>query len=117
MFKNNWSYGFGYSLRPKFVRAEHSATAEGENCAYGPTLWFRFMPLAFSGITRLFFDRGTCEIQKLLGLFYLNNKISRNPQKLPWTKRSLVIFVFLGLPNSPYVTLFLSACVLSVLAS
>ena len=25
-------------LRPKFVKAEHSATAEGENCAYGPTL-------------------------------------------------------------------------------
>ena len=24
--------------RPKFVRAEHSATAEGVNCAYGPTL-------------------------------------------------------------------------------
>ena len=24
--------------RPKFVRAEHSATAEVENCAYGPTL-------------------------------------------------------------------------------
>ena len=27
-----------YSQRPKFFRAEHSATAEGENCAYGPTL-------------------------------------------------------------------------------
>ena len=27
-----------YGRRPKFVRAEHSATAEGENCAYGPTL-------------------------------------------------------------------------------
>ena len=27
-----------YRQRPKFVRAEHSATAEGENCAYGPTL-------------------------------------------------------------------------------
>ena len=26
-----------YGQRPKFVRAEHSATAEGENCAYGPT--------------------------------------------------------------------------------
>ena len=24
--------------RSKFVRAEHSATAEGENCAYGLTL-------------------------------------------------------------------------------
>ena len=27
-----------YGQRPKFVRAEYSATAEGENCAYGPTL-------------------------------------------------------------------------------
>ena len=27
-----------YGQRPKFVRAEHSATAKGENCAYGPTL-------------------------------------------------------------------------------
>jgi len=27
-----------YGWRPKFFRAEHSATAEGENCAYGPTL-------------------------------------------------------------------------------
>ena len=28
-----------YGQRPKFSRAEHSATAEGENCAYGPTLF------------------------------------------------------------------------------
>ena len=27
-----------YGRRPKFVMAEHSATAEGEKCAYGPTL-------------------------------------------------------------------------------
>ena len=27
-----------YGQRPKFFRAEHSATAEGENCANGPTL-------------------------------------------------------------------------------
>ena len=27
-----------YGQRPKFFRAEHSATAECENCAYGPTL-------------------------------------------------------------------------------
>ena len=27
-----------YGQRPKFFRAEHSATAEGENCVYGPTL-------------------------------------------------------------------------------
>ena len=32
------SYGFGYGLQPKFVRAEHSAMAEGEKCGYGPTL-------------------------------------------------------------------------------
>ena len=31
-----------YGRRPKFFRAEHSATAEGENCTYGPTLmnWY-----------------------------------------------------------------------------
>ena len=29
-----------YGQRPKFFRAEHSATAEGENCSYGPTLDF-----------------------------------------------------------------------------
>ena len=28
-----------YGQRPKFFRAEHSATAEGENWAYGPTHW------------------------------------------------------------------------------
>ena len=27
-----------YGQRPKFFRAEHSATAEAENCTYGPTL-------------------------------------------------------------------------------
>ena len=27
-----------YSQRPKFVRAKYLATAEGENCAYSPTL-------------------------------------------------------------------------------
>ena len=27
-----------YGQRPKFFRAEDSATAEGENWAYGPTL-------------------------------------------------------------------------------
>ena len=27
-----------YGQRPKFAMAEPSATAEGENCAYGPTL-------------------------------------------------------------------------------
>ena len=29
-----------YGQRLKFFWAEHSATAEGENCAYGPTLHF-----------------------------------------------------------------------------
>ena len=29
-----------YGQRPKFSMAEPSATAEGENCAYGPTLDF-----------------------------------------------------------------------------
>ena len=32
------SYGFGYGLGPKADWAQHLATAEGENCAYGPTL-------------------------------------------------------------------------------
>ena len=27
-----------YDQKPKFVRAKQSATAESENCAYGPTL-------------------------------------------------------------------------------
>ena len=27
-----------YGRRPKFFRAKYLATAEGENCAYGPTL-------------------------------------------------------------------------------
>ena len=27
-----------YGRRPKFAMAEQSASAEGENCAYGPTL-------------------------------------------------------------------------------
>ena len=29
-----------YGQRPKFAMAEPSATAEGENCAYGPTLLY-----------------------------------------------------------------------------
>ena len=32
-----------YGQRSKFVRAKHSATAEGENSAHGPTLGFRNM--------------------------------------------------------------------------
>ena len=30
-----------FSQRPKFVRAENLATAKGEDCAYGPTLFIR----------------------------------------------------------------------------
>ena len=33
-----------YGQRPKFFRAEHSATAKGENCAYGPTLSLLNLP-------------------------------------------------------------------------
>ena len=37
-----------YGQRPKFFRAKHSATAEGENWAYGPTLLskikFQYIP-------------------------------------------------------------------------
>ena len=36
-----------YGRRPKFFRAEHSATAEGENWAYGPTLPLSEGPLGF----------------------------------------------------------------------
>ena len=32
-----------YGQRPKFFRAEHSATAEGENSAYGPTLLLSYV--------------------------------------------------------------------------
>ena len=41
MFYSFLSYGFGDSLWPK---AELFATAEGENCAYGPTLYFWLKP-------------------------------------------------------------------------
>jgi hypothetical protein len=34
-----------YGQWPKFVRAEHSAPAEGENCAYGPTLYLPLLIL------------------------------------------------------------------------
>jgi hypothetical protein len=37
-FFNPTASATAYGQRPKFVTAEHSATAEGENCAYGPTL-------------------------------------------------------------------------------
>ena len=33
-----FKFFYPMALATKFVRAEHSATAEGENCAYGPTL-------------------------------------------------------------------------------
>ena len=38
MFFYSTASATAYGQRPKFVRAEHSATAEGENSAYGPTL-------------------------------------------------------------------------------
>ena len=31
-----------FSQRPKFVMAEHLATAKGKNCVYGPTLFSGF---------------------------------------------------------------------------
>ena len=37
-----------YGQRPKFARAERLATAQGENCAYGPTLMFRHGPHFFA---------------------------------------------------------------------
>ena len=41
------AWATAYSQRPKFFRAEHSATAEGENCAYGPTLLFWLCIIVF----------------------------------------------------------------------
>ena len=38
MFFYPTALAMAYGQRLKFVRAEHLATAEGENCAYGPTL-------------------------------------------------------------------------------
>ena len=40
MFFYPTASAMAYDQRPKFFRAEHSAMAEGENCAYGPTLVF-----------------------------------------------------------------------------
>ena len=40
-----FSYGFGSYWWAKLVRAKHSATAEGENCAYSPTLDNRHLEL------------------------------------------------------------------------
>ena len=37
-FFNPTASGTVYGRRPKFFRAKHSASAEGENCTYGPTL-------------------------------------------------------------------------------
>ena len=42
-----------YGRRPKFFRAEHSATAEGENCAYGPTLIISVHTIIIDFITKL----------------------------------------------------------------
>ena len=39
-----------YGQRPNFSKAEHSATAEGENCAYGPTLLAVNSILSHSGL-------------------------------------------------------------------
>ena len=37
-----------YGRRPKFVRAKHLATAEGEKCGYGPTQFiFIFLHLLY----------------------------------------------------------------------
>ena len=57
-----------YGRRPKFVMAEHSATAEGENCAYGPTLLGYpkiFWPCLFwSGFSSKFLESSSFELQK-----------------------------------------------------
>ena len=38
MFFYPTASAMAYGQRSKFVRAKHLATAEGENCAYGPTM-------------------------------------------------------------------------------
>ena len=55
------------SARPKFFRAEHSATAEGENFAYGPTLPsiykirnMRYQPSTAHFRSQLVFGPDTC---------------------------------------------------------
>ena len=42
-FKNFDPTASAYGWRLKFVRAEHSATAEGEKCCYGPTLGSKYL--------------------------------------------------------------------------
>ena len=45
-----------YGRRPKFFMAEHSATAEGENRAYGPTLlreYIHSLQLQHAAISRI----------------------------------------------------------------
>jgi len=39
-----------YRQRPKFFRAEHSAMAEGKNCAYGPTLGLDLFTVVFTNL-------------------------------------------------------------------
>ena len=56
-----------YGRRPKFVRAEHSATAEGENCAYDPTLDKSILHL----LKHFFLFLG-CAVLRLLLLLYFS---------------------------------------------
>ena len=66
MFFNPTASATAYGRRPKFVRAEHSATAEGENCAYGPTLSFRNSSISFQKYISTFFANWGIQMTRIL---------------------------------------------------
>ena len=72
-----------YGQKPKFVRAEHSATAKGENCAYGPTLLDIQQPILNLRILFFFQTKSNQTRQKNSGnylskyIFLLHKKITK----------------------------------------
>ena len=69
-----------YGQRPKFVMAEHSATAEGENCAYGPTLNKSCTcEIVHSKEPAVFFKRKKAVMQNLN--LYLNHNLNQTKFK------------------------------------
>ena len=55
VFFNPTASATAYGQRPKFVRAKHSTTAEGENCTYSPKL-----------ICLVFFQQNNTTLKSLL---------------------------------------------------
>ena len=53
--------------RPKFFRAEHSATAEGEKCGYGPTLSYLMKKKKLTQAP-FFFQIFKCHMYKFLNV-------------------------------------------------